>query len=164
MAQLVKESTCNVGDLGSIPGLGRSPGKGKSYSPQYSGLQNIVHGVDKELDMTERLSHFTHSRTSYIVFYPQSRKTNGTHISESQKPRRPRPLPFFFFHLLCCLSAVCWLADPFSARPWIQKVGSLGIIFPRVWSQQISHFRFWKCHIQARRQAEGRQRPYSSQQ
>ena len=26
-----KESTCNVGDLGSIPGLGRSPGEGKGY-------------------------------------------------------------------------------------------------------------------------------------
>ena len=44
-----KESTCNVGDLGSIPGLGRSPGEGKGYPLQYSGLENsmdcIVHGV-----------------------------------------------------------------------------------------------------------------------
>ena len=44
-----KESTCNVGDLGSIPGLGRSPGEGKGYPFQYSGLENsmncIVHGV-----------------------------------------------------------------------------------------------------------------------
>ena len=54
-----KESTCNVGDLGSISGLGRSSGWGKGYPLQYSGLENlmecIVHGV-KELDMTERLS------------------------------------------------------------------------------------------------------------
>ena len=46
-----KESTCNVGDLGLIPGLGRSPGKGKDYPLQYSGLENfmdrIVHGVTK---------------------------------------------------------------------------------------------------------------------
>ena len=35
-----KESTCNVGDLGSIPGLGRSPGKEKGYPLQYSGLEN----------------------------------------------------------------------------------------------------------------------------
>ena len=46
-----KESTCNTGDLGSIPGLGRSPGEGKGYSLQYSGLQNsmgcIVHEVTK---------------------------------------------------------------------------------------------------------------------
>ena len=44
-----KESTCNVGDLGSIPGLGRSPEEGNSYPFQYSGLENsmdcIVHGV-----------------------------------------------------------------------------------------------------------------------
>ena len=46
-----KESACNVGDLGSIPGLGRSPGEGKGYPLQYSGLENsmdyIVHGVAK---------------------------------------------------------------------------------------------------------------------
>jgi len=44
-----KESACNVGDLGSIPGLGRSPRKGNSYPLQYSGLENsmdfIVYGV-----------------------------------------------------------------------------------------------------------------------
>ena len=46
-----KESVCNAGDLGSIPGLGRSPGEGKSYPLQYSGLENfmnyIAHGVAK---------------------------------------------------------------------------------------------------------------------
>ena len=46
-----KESTCNVGDLGSVPGLGRSPGGGNSYPLQYSGLESsmdcIVHGVAK---------------------------------------------------------------------------------------------------------------------
>ena len=35
-----KESACNVGDLGSIPGLGRSPGEGKGYPIQYSCLEN----------------------------------------------------------------------------------------------------------------------------
>ena len=46
-----KESACNVGDLGSSPGLGRPPGEGKGYSLQYSGLENsmdcIVLGVEK---------------------------------------------------------------------------------------------------------------------
>ena len=46
-----KESACSAGDLGSIPGLGRSPGEGKGYPLQYSGLENsmdyIVHGVAK---------------------------------------------------------------------------------------------------------------------
>ena len=46
-----KESAYNVEDLGSIPGLGRSPGEGKGYPLQYSGLENsmdcIVHGATK---------------------------------------------------------------------------------------------------------------------
>ena len=46
-----KAFACNVGDLGSIPGLGRSPGEGKGYPLQYPGLENsmdyIVHGVAK---------------------------------------------------------------------------------------------------------------------
>ena len=37
-----KESTCNAGDLGSTPGLGRSPGEGKGYPLQYSGLENSM--------------------------------------------------------------------------------------------------------------------------
>ena len=62
-----KESTCNVGNLGSIPGLGRSPGEGKSYPLQYSGLENCmdctVHGVTKSCTW---LSDF-HSPTSYSL-------------------------------------------------------------------------------------------------
>ena len=37
-----KESTCNAGDLGSIPGLGGSPGEGKGNPLQYSGLENSM--------------------------------------------------------------------------------------------------------------------------
>ena len=55
-----KESACNVGDLGFIPGLERSPGEGKGYYPlQCSGLENsmncIVHVVTKS-QMAEQLS------------------------------------------------------------------------------------------------------------
>ena len=51
-----KVSTCKAGDLGSIPGLGRSPGEGNGYPLQYSGLENLinrggwrarVHGIAK---------------------------------------------------------------------------------------------------------------------
>ena len=46
-----KESACNAGDPGSISGLGSSPGEGKGYPLQYSGLENsmdyTVHGVAK---------------------------------------------------------------------------------------------------------------------
>ena len=37
-----KESACNVGDLGSVPGMGQSPGEGKGYPLQYSGLENSM--------------------------------------------------------------------------------------------------------------------------
>ena len=37
-----KESACSVGDLCLIPGLGRSPGEGKGYPLQYSGLENFM--------------------------------------------------------------------------------------------------------------------------
>ena len=51
VAQLVKQSACNAGDWGSIPGLGRSPGKGNGNPLQYFCLENsmdrIVHGVAK---------------------------------------------------------------------------------------------------------------------
>ena len=52
-----KEFACNTGDLGLIPGLGRSPGEGKGYLLQYSGLENSM-GY-KQSNTTERLSlHF----------------------------------------------------------------------------------------------------------
>ena len=65
-----RESACNVGDLGSIPGLGRSPGEGKGYPLQYSGLENsmdcIVHGVAKS---RTRLSdfHFTSLKITILT-------------------------------------------------------------------------------------------------
>ena len=54
-----KESACNAGYLGLISGLGRSPGEGKGYPLQCSGLENsmncVVHGVTKSWT---RLSNF----------------------------------------------------------------------------------------------------------
>ena len=61
---MVKNLSANAGDLGSIPGLGRSPGEGKGNSLQYSGLENSmgrgdwrapVHGVTKS--QTQLSSH-----------------------------------------------------------------------------------------------------------
>ena len=71
-----KESACNVGDLGSIPGLGRS-GEGNSYPPQYSGLENsmdcTVHGVEKS---RTRLSDFHFTMQVSVPPIPH----NGTHV------------------------------------------------------------------------------------
>ena len=53
-----EKSACSVGDLGSFPGLGRSPGEGKGYPLQFSGLENSMDSPwgHKESDMTEQLS------------------------------------------------------------------------------------------------------------
>ena len=67
MAQRLKASACNVGDLGSIPGLGRSPGKGSGNPLQYACLENAmdkevlqatVHGVAKsQTQLTNTLTY-----------------------------------------------------------------------------------------------------------
>ena len=65
VAQTVKATACDAGDLGLIPGLGRSPGEGNGTPLQHSGLENsmdggawwaTVHGVAKS---RTRLSDFT---------------------------------------------------------------------------------------------------------
>ena len=67
-SSVAKESACNVGDPGSNPGWGRSPGEGNANPLQYSCLENSMdrgvwqattHG-GAELDMTERLSMHAH--------------------------------------------------------------------------------------------------------
>ena len=72
-----KESTCNAGDLGSIPGLGRSPGGGHGNPLQYSCLENLmdreawwaaVQQGDKELDMTQGLS--TACMHTQVLLFP----------------------------------------------------------------------------------------------
>ena len=66
-----KESTCNVGDLSSIPGLGRSHGEGNGYPLQYSGLENSMDSPwgCKGSDMTEQLSHTMIALFLFIYFY-----------------------------------------------------------------------------------------------
>ena len=54
-----KESACSVGDLGLIPGLGRSPGGGKCYPLQYSGLENYM----------DCISMLIHARILLIIFH-----------------------------------------------------------------------------------------------
>ena len=76
-----KESACNERDLGSIPGLRRSPRGGHGYPFQSSCLEN-PHGQrslagyspwgQEELDMTEQISTHTHTHThacSLVLFY-----------------------------------------------------------------------------------------------
>ena len=79
-----KESACNVGYLGSIPGLGRSHGEGKGYPLQYSGPGEFP-GLcspwgPKESDTTGRLSlHFTSIIfITPTIIWPQVKSRQGT--------------------------------------------------------------------------------------
>ena len=65
-----KESAHNVGDLGSIPGLGRYPGEGKGCSLQYSSLENSMdytNGVTEFLELKR-----THTNKNLKAIYPDS--------------------------------------------------------------------------------------------
>ena len=53
-----EESTCNAGDLGSTPGLGRSPGDGNGYPLQENSMDSIVHGIAKSQTQLNDF-HFT---------------------------------------------------------------------------------------------------------
>ena len=69
-----KESTCQAGDSGLIPGSGRSPGEGNGNTLQYSCLGSpmdrgawraTVHGGHKESDTDEQLNAHTHANTIF---------------------------------------------------------------------------------------------------
>ena len=71
-----KESACNAGDPGLIPGSGRSAGEGIGYPLQYSGLENsmdyAVHGVAKSQtqlsDLKKKTFHLTTSLGFHFTF------------------------------------------------------------------------------------------------
>ena len=84
-----KESACNAGDLGSIPGLGRSPGEGNGYPLQYSGLENYkdrgawqatIHGVAKRRTQLSDF-HFHFSLSKKHNLYPYELK----YVTQSKK-------------------------------------------------------------------------------
>ena len=82
-----KESACNVGDLGLIPGLGRSPRERSSYPLQYSGLENsmdcLVLGIAKS---RTRLSDFHFSLFLKVLLSPPScyREGIGSHPQDQR--------------------------------------------------------------------------------
>ena len=72
-----------MGDLGSIPGLGRSPGEGKCHPLQYSGLENsidcIVHGVPKSWkELSDFHFHFLPLKT-FARAVMLSKEVSGYH-------------------------------------------------------------------------------------
>ena len=87
-----KEFTCNAGDLGSIPGLGRPPGKGKGYPLQYSGLENsmdcIVHGVTKSQTRLSDFFIFFQSMWLGLVDWVRERRGQGREKLQTRRPIR----------------------------------------------------------------------------
>ena len=66
-----KESACNIGDLGSIPGLERSPGERNSYPLQYSGLENSMdraawHAL---VHASQRVRHNFHFTSVFLLTF-----------------------------------------------------------------------------------------------
>ena len=109
-----KESACHVGDLGPISGLGRSPGEGKGYPLQYSGLENsmdcIVQGVTTS---RTRLSDFHFQCANWLITKEGSFQKSGTSrfslpddnqcpLSQ-QAPTQTYYLWFMFFPLILFL-------------------------------------------------------------
>ena len=130
-----KESACNAGDLGSIPGLGRYPGEGEGYPLQYSGLENsmdwIVHGVAKS---QTRPSHFHLSSGNIpvgIIKRPlrtisQLRKERAgcRHLLRGQQKRGALP-PAAFTHLSLTAQSVLQCGTHPGPRPLLLQSGDL---------------------------------------
>ena len=91
-----KESTCDAGDLGSIPGLGRSPGEGNGYPLPYSFLENPMDRScspwrPKELDMTENT--FLYSLRISLLYFLHSEIFNPSPSLLFLKNPSPSSLP-----------------------------------------------------------------------
>ena len=79
-----KESVCNVGDLDLIPGLERSPGEGKGYPLQYSGLENPMDCIVQESDTTDSQESFPTPQFKNITSLHSSQKNYTKKILMTQ--------------------------------------------------------------------------------
>ena len=102
-----KESSCNAGDLGSIPGLGRPPEEGNGYPLWYSGLENstdcIVHGVPKSRTQLSNFNCVHRHESAHLNF--NSNETMGLFDIQKKFPFNNNNfhtiyLPFYMlFHM-----------------------------------------------------------------
>ena len=131
-----KESTCKAGDLGPIPGLERSPGEGKGYPLQYSGLENSMDCMYspwgwKESDTTERLwlsLHIDHRNVTENESSPTSRWKCSSMIMSSADENVVKwgrlPWSFWWKHMLTwCFWGTAWQNGCKSADPVILMLG-----------------------------------------
>ena len=143
-----KESICNAGDLGLIPGLRRSPGEGKGYPLQYSGLENsmdsVVHGVtndwatftfhDSLFSSVQSLSHVRLFETPRIAARQASLSITNSQSSpklmsiESVMPSS---------HLILCHPLLLLPPMPPSIRVFSNE-STLHMRWPKYWSFSFS--------------------------
>ena len=120
-----KEYACNVGDLGLIPGLGRSPGEGKSYPLQYSGLENSVDCV---------VNGVTKSQTWLSDFHFQVQFSNAwSHRSDPELEMNDYRKVFFLFRysINVCYTGFWRHVLNSSKLPWSQGQGVSALpVFP----------------------------------
>ena len=112
-----KESACNAGNLGLIPGLERSPGEGKGSPLQYSGLENsmdyIIHGVAKSRTWLRDFSlHFTSTTQLQEHEFCQQPESSWKHIlPQSSLQMRKQPSWHFDYRIMQLKSKILWLSS-----------------------------------------------------
>ena len=122
-----KESTCNVGDLGSIPRLGRSSREGQGYTLQYSGLENsmdcIVHGV------TKNQTWLTFIFTFHFLIYSSVYMTIPVFQFTTRPPHLLPGNHKFVFSISSCFWRRFWITSTLSivqlVIPWELRNASL---------------------------------------
>ena len=104
----VKNPPANAGDMGSVPGSGRSPGEGNGNTLQYSCLGHptdrgaqraTVHGVTKNLDMTQGLTNTTTS-VYCVLLCCDSQRLQGVAVFNKGLHQANSLAPFYQWHSL----------------------------------------------------------------
>ena len=117
-----KDSVCSAGDLGLILGLGRSPGEGKGYPLQYSGLKNSMDYTSswghKELDTTEQLKKKRKKKVAQTVKNPITMREIWVQTLGWENPLEKG--------MATNSSILAWRI------PWTEEPG-------RLWSQRVAH-------------------------
>ena len=136
-----KEFACNVGNLGSIPVLGRSPGEGKGYPLQYSGLENFM---DRRSLGSQRAGHgwvtFTFTfkvRSQNMSHWAKIKVFSGLHFCLEA----PGGVVFCCLFQLLGVPSILWLVAPFST--FRSSSGSLGPSRMTL----LHHISFSKCSV-----------------
>ena len=131
-----KESPHTVGDLGLIPGLGRSPGEGKGYSLQYTDLENSmdcgVHGVTKCWTQLSNF-HFSLSPT-YLVYFNIKATVFSFQIFEYNKQHKEKHRVYPSSNTLRHREAGAYLQSLSSSTNYEQEAAlSRFLVQPTIW-------------------------------